>query len=171
MEAGVIGPSGGFLGRGDYFTYAGAAMGLGPMEAGSYSALALAYIGDAVYEVFVRTLVLGRGNAHVAKLHKMGSSLARASAQAALFRLLEQDLTQEELAAYRRGRNANATSPAKNAKMADYRMATGLEALVGYLYLNGRMERLADLLGQGLGRLVEMDGAGAGDHENKKTGE
>ena len=120
------------------------------------SPLTLAYLGDAVYEQIVRTrLVLG-GRCPVNRLHTAASRLVRASAQSAIIRYLEPDLTEEEHNVYRRGRNANSHTMAKNAAMSDYRRATGFEALIGYLYLKNDRERLLELAGRGLCYLEEQ---------------
>lgn len=123
------------------------------IDAGMVSPLALAYIGDGVYELVVRTILISEGSSHVDKLNARASSVCRASAQAALAAVLKEELTAQEAAAYRRGRNAKSASKAKNATMADYRHATGLEALCGYLYLNKETERLAELLCKGMRKL------------------
>lgn len=128
------------------------------VDASSYSPLVLAYLGDAVYEVMIRTRVVNAGNMQVSKMHRHDTSLVRAETQARMIQLLEPDLTGEEYAVYKRGRNAKSVSGAKNASVIDYRMATGLEALVGYLYLAERLDRLTELVGLGLERLGEFEG-------------
>lgn len=128
------------------------------VDAASYSPLALAYIGDAVYEVMIRTRVVNQGNTQVSKMHRHDADLVKAESQARLIRLLEADLTEEEEAVYKRGRNAKSASGAKNASVIDYRTATGFEALVGYLYLTERLDRLAELVGLGLEKIGEFDG-------------
>ena len=117
------------------------ALHLKHVEAGEYSPLALAYIGDAVYELAIRTLVMNRGNMQVNKMHKKTASLVKADAQARFYLLLEDELTDAEKAAYRRGRNAKSFTMPKHATMKDYRMATGFEALMGYLYLTEQFDR------------------------------
>ena len=101
----------------------------------SYSPLTLAYIGDGVYELIIRTILVKNGNCPVNRLHKKASSLVKAGAQSAIMEVIEEKLTPEELSVYRRGRNAHSPTMAKHATMADYRRATGFEALMGYLYL------------------------------------
>ncbi len=130
---------------------------LDDQEPGSYSPLVLAYMGDAVYELFIRTKVVNRGNAQVNKLHKRTAGLVKAEAQAEMFKLLEEELTEEELAVYRRGRNAKSCTMAKNATMKDYRMATGFEALMGWLYLGGQEDRAVELISHGLKKMGEME--------------
>lgn len=122
-------------------------------DAGQYSPLVLAYIGDAVYEVIVRTIVVNRGNAPVKWLHRRSAALVKAAAQARLIMLIEEDLTPEEHAVYRRGRNAKSATMARNATVGDYRKATGFEALIGFLYLGGQYERMTELVRLGLDRL------------------
>ncbi len=128
------------------------------VDAAAYSPLALAYIGDAVYEVMIRTRVVNLGNMQVNKMHRHDANLVKAETQARMIRLLEPELTEEEDAVYKRGRNAKSASGAKNASVIDYRTATGFEALVGYLYLTERLDRLAQLVGLGLEKIGEFDG-------------
>ena len=103
----------------------------------SYSPLSLAYIGDAIYEIVIRTIVMSAGNMSVNKYHKKSSSMVKASAQKEVFEKIEPFLTEES------------GSVAKNASMMDYRKATGVEALVGYLYLAGDMDRIIEFIGIG----------------------
>ncbi len=122
-----------------------------------YSPLVLAYMGDAVYELLIRTKVVNRGNTQVNKLHRRTAGLVKAEAQARMYMLLEKELTEEETAVYKRGRNAKSFTMAKNASMRDYRMATGWEALMGWLYLSGRLERLTELISLGLEKMGELE--------------
>lgn len=117
----------------------------------SYSPLTLAYIGDGVYELIVRTILVKRGNRPVNQLHRQASSLVKAAAQSAMMETLEPLLTDEEKSVYRRGRNAHSPTMAKHATMADYRRATGFEALLGYLYLKEDFARLVELVRAGIG--------------------
>ena len=133
------------------------AMKLKEVEAREYSPLALAYLGDAVYELAIRTFIMNHGNTQVNKMHKKTAGLVKAEAQANFYKVLEEELTEEEKAVYRRGRNARSVTMAKHATMKDYRMATGFEALMGYLYLTEQMERMAELLGHGLKKLGELE--------------
>jgi len=120
------------------------------VDAGMYSPLVLAYIGDAVYEIVIRTMVVNGGNEPVNKLHKKTAALVKAQAQAGLLMAIEDALTDEEHAVYKRGRNAKSYSTAKNATMKEYRMATGFEALIGFLYLSERYKRISELVSLGL---------------------
>lgn len=119
----------------------------------TYSPLTLAYIGDGIYEIIIRTMVVAEGNEQVNKLHKKVSQLVKAKAQADMILSLMDELTEEEVSVYRRGRNAKSHTAAKNADIIDYRTATGFEALMGYLYLTGQMERMLKLIKQGLENL------------------
>lgn len=112
----------------------------------SYSPLKLAYLGDAVFEIIIRTLITEHTEGPVKNLHKQTSTLVNAGAQAKLAAAMQELLTEEEQSAFRHGRNAKASSVAKHADIHDYRNATGLEALFGYLYLTGRSERAVELL-------------------------
>lgn len=136
--------------------YAAQVLNLKRNDAGMYSPLVLAYIGDAVYELIIRTMIVSRGNSPVNKMHKKSSSLVKASAQAELINLLLDELTEKEAAVYKRGRNAKSATSAKNATIQDYRTATGFEALIGYLYLNGEKERLIELVGHALQKKGEL---------------
>lgn len=115
-----------------------------------YSPLVLAYIGDAVFEIFIRTGVVAEGNAPVNKLHKKAKEYVNASAQAAIYNVIKPHLTEEEEAVFRRGRNAKSSTVPKNANLLDYKYATGLEALCGYLYLDGQIDRLGELISLGI---------------------
>ena len=132
-------------------------LGLKKQDANIYSPLALAYLGDAVYELIIRSLVMNRGNMQVNKLNRRSSNLVKAKTQAELIRLLEEELTEEERAVFKRGRNAKSMTMAKNASVVDYRMATGLEALTGYLYLTEQYERLLELIRHGLEKIGELE--------------
>ena len=119
----------------------------------TYSPLALAYIGDGIYDLVIRSLVINAGNKQVQKLHKETSALVQASAQSQMMREMQEHLTAGELAIYKRGRNAKSVSPAKNQSITDYRRATGFEALLGYLYLEKNWKRIIDLVKIGLDSL------------------
>ena len=110
-----------------------------------YSVLTLAYIGDCVYELYVRLYLIKDKDYPVKFLHKSSVNFVKASAQAEYFRKIEGILTEEELSIFKRGRNTN-SHPPKNANMIDYKIATGVEALIGYTYLIGNNQRLAELL-------------------------
>jgi len=116
----------------------------------TYSPLVLAYIGDGIYELVIRSLLVGHGNTQANKLHKKASTMVNAAAQSAMIERIREHLTEEELHVFKRGRNANSATMAKHASMSDYRRATGFEALMGYLYLTGQMERILELVKLGL---------------------
>jgi len=118
-----------------------------------YSPLTLAYIGDGIYDLIIRTLVINKGNKQVQKLHLETSALVNAGTQSKMMRVLQEQLTEEEHAVYKRGRNAKSVSPAKNQSVTDYRRATGFEALLGYLYLKKDWERILTLVKMGLDSL------------------
>lgn len=121
----------------------------------SFSPLTLAYIGDAVYEIVIRTIIVEKGNAPVNKLHHKASSLVKALAQREAMEKILPFLTEEEETVYKRGRNAKSYTSAKNASIIDYRIATGFEALVGFLYLAGRNARLLELVKVGVGDKIK----------------
>ena len=122
----------------------------------TYSPLTLAFIGDSIYDLIIRTMVVENGNAPVNKLHKRSSKLVQASAQAELFHAIQEHLTEEELNIYKRGRNAKSFTSAKNAGIVEYRTATGLEALMGFLYLTDQMERLLQLIEPQIKKMVSF---------------
>ena len=117
----------------------------------SYSPLTLAYIGDGIYELVIRTVLVKKGNCPVNQLHRKASSLVKAASQSAMMEFIEPMLTEEEHSVYRRGRNAHSPTMAKHATMADYRRATGFEALMGYLYLKDDFGRIIELVRTGIG--------------------
>ena len=123
---------------------------LADLEPAAYSPLTLAYIGDSIYDLVIKTVIIGRGNCPANKLHKKASALVRAEAQAKIADFLWDILTEAEQGIYKRGRNAKSYTMAKNASVTDYRKATGLEALVGYLYLANQTERVIELLRLGI---------------------
>ena len=119
-----------------------------PKDPRQISPLVLAYMGDTLYDLFVRTLLLRQSDETAHGMHLLAAARVCAKAQAeAAFKIMDQ-LSEDELAIYKRGRNAHMGTVPKNARIADYRAATGLEALLGYLYLCGQDERLFSLLRQ-----------------------
>lgn len=114
-------------------------------EVNQYSALGLAYIGDSVFELMVRERIIAQGNMPVNRLHKKTVSFVCASAQSKAVEVILDLLTEQEEAVYKRGRNANGNTIPKNANPQDYRRATGLETLFGYLYLTNQSERTFEL--------------------------
>lgn len=115
-------------------------------EINTLSPLTLAFLGDSVYEMFIRTKILSMGNRPASELHKIAVGYVKAKAQAQAAHKILDKLSDTELLIYKRGRNTNIHTVPKNADMADYRHATALEALIGYLYLNGEEERLKEIL-------------------------
>ncbi|MEE1008404.1 MAG: ribonuclease III domain-containing protein [Agathobacter sp.] len=119
--------------------------GIKEVDVRSYSPLTLAYIGDGVFDLVIRSVVVGKGNTKASQLHKRTSQIVKAHTQALMIEALEDILTEEESNVYRRGRNAKSATMAKNASMSDYRKATGFEALMGYLYLQDNFGRIVEL--------------------------
>lgn len=120
------------------------------------SPLALAYLGDAVYEMFVRSYIVSTSKQNVNKLNKMSVNFVKAESQAKIAKFIEEDLSEDELRILKRGRNQKSASVAKNASIGDYRLATGLEALIGWLYLREEYKRLNTLIRMGI-RYIEGD--------------
>lgn len=119
----------------------------------TYSPLTLAYIGDAIFEMVIRTLIVEKGQRAANSLHKHTTKIVCAGTQSAMIEALSDVLTEEEQSIYRRGKNTKINSSAKNASLADYRKATGFEALCGYLYLSGNTKRVVELIKIGLDKL------------------
>ena len=136
-------------------TYMQELFSLKEVDIREYSPLALAYIGDSIYDLIVKSLVLNEGNCQVQKLHLRTSFFVQAKTQSLMMRTLQEQLTEEEHAVYKRGRNAKSVSPAKNQSVTDYRRATGFEAVLGYLYLKKDWKRMLDLVKTGFESLKE----------------
>lgn len=115
-------------------------------EANKINSLVLAYIGDNVQMLFIRTRLALSHNCKAGKLHKLTSLSVNASAQAETYEKVKDLLNEEETDIFKRARNSKTSSVAKNAKITDYRKATGLEAVFGYLYITGQHKRLEELL-------------------------
>ena len=115
-----------------------------------YSPLVLAFIGDSVFDLVIKSVIVEKANCQVNKLQNKTSKIVRATTQALIVDALKDVLTEEEANIYRRGRNAKPYTKAKNASYSEYCKATGLEALVGYLYLKGETKRLVSLIKLGL---------------------
>lgn len=113
-------------------------------------ALTLAYLGDAIYELILRTMLVEQGMSHVDSLNKKASGYAKAPTQAKIFKVIEECLTEDELGFYKRGRNAKSGSVAKSGTVMEYRIATGFESMLGYLYLSGRQDRILELVKLGI---------------------
>ena len=126
------------------------------VDINTYSPLTLAFIGDCVFDLVIRSVIVCRANRQPNKLHKLKANVVKAQTQSDMAKALMEDMTEEEAAVYKRGRNAHSFSSAKNASIQDYRRATGLEALVGYLYLLNRSDRILELISLGL-RKLEID--------------
>lgn len=114
------------------------------MDVKGLSGLTLAYMGDSVYEVFVREHLIKKGVTKPNMLHQKATKYVSAKAQAGIMDKLlhEQLLFEDEVLVYKRGRNAKSYTSAKNADIVTYRVATGFETLIGYLFLNNKVERL-----------------------------
>jgi len=116
----------------------------------AYSPLTLAYIGDVIYDLVIRSVVVERANRSANDLHKKTTRYVKAETQAKMIQALQEELTEDEAAVYKRGRNAKSYTTAKNATVGDYRKATGFEALMGFLYLTDQIDRLLYLIKKGV---------------------
>ncbi len=124
----------------DYFT-----QHMDSEQLGSLSSLALAHVGDAVFELMVRSWLANGGKATSGSLHKDTVQIVNAKAQAEFIKLLEPVLTEDEQRVYKRGRNTRVNSVPKHMSIADYHAATGFEALFGWLWLKGDKDRINEL--------------------------
>ena len=122
----------------------------------NYSPLTLAFLGDCVFDLMIRTVIVERGNRAAESLHKKKSTIVKAQTQAKMAEILLDELSEEEMAVYKRGRNAKSYSTAKNASVTDYRKATGFEALLGFLYLQNKEDRMIELVKMALEQM-EME--------------
>lgn len=134
----------------DFFGVLNEQLKLQPFKANTYSPVALAYIGDSIYDLVIRTMVMNRGAKAVGRMHKEVSGYVNANAQANIYFKVSDMLTEEEQAAFKRGRNAKTGSTPKNADLKTYKHATGFEAVLGYLYLKGDLNRIFELIAKGL---------------------
>ena len=134
----------------DLFSKIEDAFEIGEKDIKEYSPLALAYIGDAIYEIVIRTVVVNSVKTNVSSYHKASSGLVKAESQMNMYNSILTLLTEKEIAVYKKGRNANVHSKAKNAAMTVYKKATGFEALMGYLYLTGQTDRMLMLIKEGI---------------------
>ena len=116
-------------------------------EVNQYSPLALAFLGDSVYDTLVRDFLLRKANMPVAKLHSAKIKLVCAEFQSSVYDVTAENLTEKELAVLKRGRNATGNTVPKHAEAVDYRRATAIESLFGYLFLLGRNDRINELFG------------------------
>ncbi len=124
-------------------------------ELRQYSAVVLAFVGDAVFELLVRSRLVSHGQRKVKALHQDTVARVKAASQAKMIQGLEPLLTEVERDVFRRGRNAK-TNPPRNTEVSDYRLSTGFEAVLGYLYLKGDMERLQYLADMALGSTDQL---------------
>ena len=116
------------------------------INANQISPLSLAYIGDAVYELYVRSYIMHSVNMPVSKLHKAATKYVSAKSQARIYHMIKDRLTEEETEVFKRGRNAHSYTSAKNADIIEYRTSTGLEALIGYVYIKKDTARLEEII-------------------------
>lgn len=121
----------------------------------TYSPLTFAYIGDDVFDLVIRTIVVNKGNTSPNKLHNMVIRYVSAKAQAKMYDAINPLLNDEEQDVLRRGRNSKPHTKAKNASSADYMKATALETLIGFLYLRDDMERIFELIKIGINKIEE----------------
>ncbi|MCR5403431.1 MAG: ribonuclease III [Butyrivibrio sp.] len=137
----------------DLNSYINEQFGIESKDIRTYSPLTLAYIGDAVFDLIIRSVLVNRGNTAVNNLHKKASSIVKAPSQAMLIAAVMEKLTLNEKEIYRRGRNSKPHTKARNASTMEYLEATGFEAVLGYLYLTGNMDRAMELIKSGISKL------------------
>ncbi len=129
---------------------------LKPMEVQMMNPLKLAYLGDAVYEAYIRTYIITKHTTTPNAMSKLAVKYVKASAQAQIAKVLQPELSEAEWTIIKRGRNQKSGSVPKNALLSDYKYATGFEALMGYLYLVGEKERIFKLIKRGI-EIIEND--------------
>lgn len=134
----------------DFLTFLEKELSLDEMKVHTYSPLALAYIGDSIYDLIIRTYIISKGSKAVGKMHKESSLYVNAKTQAMIYHTIKDTLTEEELSVMKRGRNAKSGSKPKNTDLITYKHATGFETLIGYLYVTKQLERLVALIATGL---------------------
>ena len=127
-------------------------LGLKEVSPRQLSPLVLAYIGDSIFDLVVKTMIVTKGNTQVNKMNRVASSIVKAESQSKMIGYLEDKLTEEEESVYKRGRNAKSYTSAKNASISDYRRATGFEALMGWLYLTKQSDRMMELIKMAVSR-------------------
>ncbi|MCC8142368.1 MAG: ribonuclease III [Lachnospiraceae bacterium] len=164
MEESVAGTGGTEKGSDGFFEEIREYYKMQDVDLRTYSPLTLAFIGDGVYELVIRSLIVGRGNAKPGRLHAHTSHLVRAESQAELIEVILPELSEEEQDFYRRGKNAKPQTMAKNASPEAYHTATGFETLMGYLYLTGQTKRMLYLIGAGLDGIGAAETADFADH-------
>ncbi len=134
----------------DLNEYLNSKFGIESQDIRTYSPLTLAYIGDAIFDVIIRSILVNKGNTAVNNLHKRASSIVKAKTQSDMVKAIMDELTEEEQDYYRRGRNSKPHTKAKNASTIEYLDATGFEAVMGFLYLTGNMDRACELVKLGI---------------------
>ena len=127
---------------------------------------ALAFLGDSVFEVAVRSRIVRECEGNAEELNKRSKALTNAKAQAQMAISLMEELTEEEMSVYKRGRNLKSLTAPKSCTISEYRRATGLEALIGYLYLEEKTERIAELVRIGIESTEEKNGSGKTESGN-----
>ena len=137
-------------------SYLNGKFGIESKDIRTYSPLTLAYIGDAIFDVIIRSILVNKGNTAVNKLHQRASSIVKAKTQSDMIHSLMDDLTSDEVDIYKRGRNSKPHTKAKNASTIEYLDATGFEAVMGYLYLTDNMDRAWELRSLGWISLAEL---------------
>lgn len=121
----------------------------GEQDINTYSPLVLAYIGDCIYELVVRSIFVCEVNEQVQKLHKKTTAYVKAATQSSIITAIMEDLTEDEKSVYKRARNSKQHTTPKNGSLGDYHKATGFEAVMGYLYLTDKEDRMLMLLKKG----------------------
>ncbi len=130
------------------------------------SPLVLAFIGDSVFDLFIRSRLVMRKSVSAHKMHIKATGYVKAAAQSRIALSLHDKLNEEEKLVFRRGRNAKSATVPKNADIMDYRHSTAIEAVIGYLYLSGKEERLMELL-EMAAEVIEMEGKEKDEHKKE----
>ncbi len=116
----------------------------------TFSPNVLAYIGDSVYELFIRHIILSGGNKPMFKLHEEAKRFSSGKGQVAIYEKIKDDFTEKEEVMFKKGRNSKVGSYSKNLELAEYKIATGIECVFGYLYVTGEIDRITELILKGI---------------------
>lgn len=130
---------------------------IGSKDIKTYSPLSLAFLGDNVFDLFIRYMTVASGNTPVNQYHRRVTAYVKAQGQVKFYEHIKPDLSQEEGAIFKWGRNAKTGHVPKHANREEYAIATGLETLIGYLFLNGQRERLCELMVKGVAKYDQAD--------------
>lgn len=141
----------------DYFASFLKQLEIEPKDVKTYSPLSLAYLGDNVYDLYIRYMIVAKSNTQVNQYHRKATAYVKAHGQVLFYDKIKDDLTEEEQTIFKRGRNAKTVHVPKHSNRLEYGIATGLETLIGYLFMTGQRERLNELMVKGVSKHDQTD--------------